>query len=136
MSERQVSQTTSSEREPGLERRILTLKAAYVVWMILGLIEAFIGLRILLKLWAADPGNAFAKFIYDVSQIFVGPFLGLTQTPAAGGMVLEISSFIAMIVYALVFWGIERLVWVIFYRPRTSAVSTTTEQSSSQRRTP
>ncbi len=134
MSNRQVSQTTTSEREPGLDRRVFTFKATYLVWMVLGLIEAFIGLRILLKLLAADPGNSFAKFIYDVSHIFVGPFLGLTQTPEAGGMVLEISSFIAMIVYALVFWGIERLVWVIFYRPRVAAVSTT-EQSSSERHT-
>jgi YggT family protein len=134
MSNRQVSQTTSSEREPGLNRRVMTFKATYVIWMILGLIEAFIGIRILLLLLAANPENPFAVFIYNVSNFFVYPFLGLTQTPSAGGMVLEIPSFIAMAVYALVFWGIERLVWVIFYRPREASVSTT-EQSSSERHT-
>jgi len=134
MSNRQVSQTTSSEREPGLDRRVFTFKATYVVWMVLGVIEAFIAIRILLLLLAANPENPFAVFVYNVSWIFVYPFLGLTQTPSAGGMVLEIPSFIAMAVYALVFWGIERLVWLIFYRPRQASVSTT-EQTSSERNT-
>jgi hypothetical protein len=33
-------------------------------------------------------------------------------------MVLEISSIIAMIVYFLIGWALERIVYVIFYRPR------------------
>jgi len=33
-------------------------------------------------------------------------------------MVLEISSIIAMIVYLLIGWALERIVYVIFYRPR------------------
>jgi hypothetical protein len=45
-------------------------------------------------------------------------------------MVLEISSLIAMLVYALVGWGFERLVWVIFYRPREAAVAVTQRTST------
>jgi hypothetical protein len=33
-------------------------------------------------------------------------------------MVLEISSIIAMIVYLLIAWALERIVYVLFYRPR------------------
>jgi hypothetical protein len=33
-------------------------------------------------------------------------------------MVLEVSSIIAMVVYLLVFWAFERIVYVLFYRPR------------------
>ena len=40
--------------------------------------------------------------------------------------VLEISSVIAMVVYALLAWVIERLVWVLFYRPRSATVNTQT----------
>jgi hypothetical protein len=40
-------------------------------------------------------------------------------------MVLELTSFIAMLVYGLVGWGVERLMWVIFYRPRGPSVATT-----------
>jgi hypothetical protein len=42
----------------------------------------------------------------------------LIGAPAAGGMVLEISSVIAMIVYFLIAWAFERIVYVLFYRPR------------------
>jgi hypothetical protein len=135
MSERQVSQTTTSRHEPGLERRIVTFKATYIILLVLGLLEALIGLRVLLKLMAANPANPFAMLVYNVSYIFVFPFLGLTIAPAASGMVLEISSLIAMGVYALVFWAVERLVWVTLYRPREAAVDVT-QKSSSERLTP
>jgi hypothetical protein len=33
-------------------------------------------------------------------------------------MVLEISSIIAMIVYALIAWAVAKIIYVAFYRPR------------------
>ncbi|MBE2199544.1 MAG: YggT family protein [Anaerolinea sp.] len=84
----------------------------------------------MLKLIAANPESPFAAFIYNVSAIFLYPFAGLVGTPAAGGVVLELSSIIAMLVYALLAWGIERIVWVIFYRPRGYAVGITQTTTS------
>ena len=48
-----------------------------------------------------------------------------TPTPAAGGMVLEISSLFAMLIYALIAWAVERVIWLIFYRPRGPVVEVT-----------
>jgi hypothetical protein len=135
MSERQVSQTTTSRREPGLEQRIVTFKATYVIWLLLGLLEALLAFRVGLKLIGANPANPFAMLVYNFSYIFVFPFMGLTAAPAAGGMVLEISSVIAMGVYALLFWALERLVWVILYRPREAAVDVT-QRTTNERHTP
>lgn len=132
MSERQASQTTTSQREPGLEQRIFTFKATYLIWLLLGLLEALIGLRILLKLMAANPANPFAMLVYNLSYVFVFPFMGLTITPEASGMVLEISSIIAMLVYAVAGFAFERLVWLIFYRPRQATVAVTQRSSSEQ----
>ena len=120
-----VREVRTTEREPERERRIFTFKATQLIWLLLGVLEALLALRILLKLMAANPGNAFAAFLYSITDIFLLPFVGLTATPAAGGMVLELSTFIAMLVYGLVGWGVERLVWVIFYRPRGASVSVT-----------
>jgi uncharacterized protein YggT (Ycf19 family) len=120
-----VKEVRTTEREPERERRIFTFKATQLIWLLLGVLEALLALRILLKLMAANPGNAFAAFLYSITDIFLLPFVGLTVTPAAGGMVLELSTFIAMLVYGLVGWGVERLVWVIFYRPRGASVSVT-----------
>ncbi len=135
MSERQVSQTTTSQREPGLEQRIVTFKATYVIWLLAGLLEALLGFRIALKLIGANPANPFAMLVYSFSNIFVFPFQGLTATPAAGGAVLELSSLIAMVVYALLFWAFAKLVWVILYRPRQAAVDVM-QSTSSERHTP
>jgi YggT family protein len=88
-------------------------------------------LRILLKLLAANPDNQVAAFIYSVTGVFLAPFAGLTGTPAAAGMVLELSSLLAVVVYALVAWVIERLVWLIFYRPR-GPVEEVTQTTSSE----
>jgi hypothetical protein len=48
-------------------------------------------------------------------------------------MVLEISTLIAMAVYALLAYAVERVVWLIFYRPREAVVSTTRTSSSEDR---
>ena len=120
-----VKEVRTTEREPERERRIFTFKTTQLIWLFLGVLEALLALRILLKLMAANPGNAFAAFLYSVTDIFLLPFVGLTGTPAVGEMVLELTSIIAMLVYALVGWAVERLVWVIFYRPRGPSVSVT-----------
>ena len=141
MSQQRVSEVRTSQRESNEEQRIFSFKATQWIWLGLGIVEALIGLRVVLKLIAANPESPFAAFIYNVSAIFLYPFAGLVGTPAAGGVVLELSSIIAMLVYALLAWGLERIVWVIFYRPRGSAVGitqTTTSESApvSVRHTP
>ena len=135
MSERQVSEVRTSQREPGLDRRVFTFKATYIIWLLLGLLEALIAFRIMLKLIAANPANPFAMLVYNFSYLFVFPFMGLTAAPAAGGAVLELSSIIAMLVYALLGWAVERIVWVIFYRPREAAVAVT-QTTQSEHHTP
>jgi hypothetical protein len=120
------SEVRTTQKEPERERRIFTFKATQLVWWLLGILEAFLALRFVLKLIAANPANPFAVFIYGFTNLFLFPFVGLTATPAAGGMVLEISTLIAMLVYGLVGWAVERLIWVVFYRPRGPVTQTTT----------
>jgi hypothetical protein len=99
-----------------------TFKATQLIWLALGVLETLIALRVLLKLIAANPANPFAALLYAFTDLVLLPFAGLTRTPAAGGMVFEVSSLIAMVVYALAFWALERLVWVVFYRDRETHV--------------
>jgi len=111
-------EVSTTSHEAGHEQRLTTFKVTQLIWLFLGLLEAAIALRVVFKLIGVNAENAFASFLYSVTDIFVAPFASLTGAPAAGGMVLEISSVIAMIVYALVFWALERIVYVLFYRPR------------------
>jgi YggT family protein len=94
------------------------------VWLIIGVIEILIGLRVILKLIAANPDNAFANFIYGSASLFLAPFFGLTGSPAGNGMVLEIPSLIAMLVYAGIGWILVRVVQMFMDRPSTRSTST------------
>jgi hypothetical protein len=127
-----ISEVQTTQKEPERERRIFTFKATQLVWLVFGVLEAMIALRIGLKLIGANPASPIAVFIYGFTGLFLFPFAGLTPTPAAGGMVLEISSVIAMLVYALFAWGLERLIWLIFYRPRGPVVGVTHTTTSDQ----
>jgi uncharacterized protein YggT (Ycf19 family) len=107
----------TTEHQPGQGQRVATFKLTQLVWLLFSLIEAVIALRIIFKLIGVNAANPFAAFIYSVSNPFVAPFASLTGAPAAGGMVFEITSIIAMLVYVLIGWGIVRILTVLFYRP-------------------
>ena len=86
-----------------------------LLWMF-GVLISLIGLRVFLKLIGANPANFFAQFVYSFTDIFLWPFFGLTGNPSANGMVLEIPSIIAMVVYAIIAWVIAKLAWLLFFR--------------------
>jgi uncharacterized membrane protein len=114
----EYKEVKTTRHDPGQEQRFATFKATQVIWLVLGILEAMIALRVIFKLIAVNAANPFAALLYNVTDLFVAPFASLTGAPAAGGMVLEISSIIAMGVYLLIAWALERLVYVLFYRPR------------------
>ena len=121
-----VSEVQTTQKEPERERRIFTFKATQVVWLLLSIFEALLALRFVLKLIGANPASPFAVVLYGFTGLFLYPFAGLIGTPAAGGMVMEISTLIAMLVYGLIAWAVERIIFVIFYRPRGPVTQTTT----------
>jgi hypothetical protein len=108
----------TTQHEQGREQRMATFKATQMIWLLLVLLEAVIGLRVVFKLIGVNAANPFATLLYNVTNLFVAPFASLTVAPAFDGMVFEISSIIAMIVYLLMAWALERIVFVLFYRPR------------------
>jgi uncharacterized membrane protein len=108
----------TTQHESGQEQHLTTFKATQLIWLMIGLLETILALRVIFKLIAVNAANPFAALLYKVTDIFVAPFASLTGAFTFGGMVLEISSIIAMIVYLLIAWALERIVYVLFYRPR------------------
>ena len=108
----------TTEQESGQGERVATFKATQIIWLVLAILEAVLALRFIFLLIGVNGDNPFAAFLYNLTQIFVAPFLSLTGTPVAGRMVFEFPTLIAMVVYGLIAWGIERIVYLIFYRPR------------------
>jgi len=134
--ENRVSEVRTSQSEPEREQRIFTFKATQLIWLFLGILEVLIALRIGLKLIGANPDSPIVALIYGFTTLFLFPFAGMTATPSAGGMVLELSSFFAMVIYALIAWAVERIVWLIFYRPHGPVVATTQTTTSERHNTP
>ena len=114
----QYKEVRTSQHEVGQEQRVASIKATQLIWWLLGLVEAVLGLRFIFKLIGVNAANPFAAFLYKISGFIVKPFASLTGAPEAAGMVFEFSTLLAMIIYGLIGWGLERLVYVIFYRPR------------------
>ncbi|HEU5121523.1 MAG TPA: hypothetical protein VFT59_01655 [Candidatus Saccharimonadales bacterium] len=81
-----------------------------VVWYITGIIIALLALRLVLLLLAANDTAAFVNFIYSLSGIFAAPFFGIfNYQPTYGQFTFEVSTVVAIVVYALVGWGIAKL---------------------------
>jgi uncharacterized protein YggT (Ycf19 family) len=100
------------------ERQVVLRKTTRLIWWVTGVIEGLIGIRVLLRIMAANPGNPFANFIYAITDLLLWPFAGLTATPSSGGVVLEISSVIAMIIYMLLAWIVIEFLWLVMGRER------------------
>jgi len=131
-----ITEVTNSQREPEREQRIFTFKATQLIWLLFGILEAMIALRIGLKLVGANPDSPIVALIYGFTSLFLFPFEGLIGSPTFGNMVLELSSMFAMLIYGLIAWAMERIVWLIFYRPRGPVVGTTQTTTSEHHTNP
>lgn len=130
--ESEITEVKSVRREAGLSQRFFSFKATQIILLSFSVLEALIALRIILKLIGANPGNPLVALIYGVTSLFLIPFVGLVNSPTIDGMVLEISSMFAIVIYALIAVAFEKLIWLLSSRPRspvTSITETTTSES-------
>lgn len=86
----------------------------YVVYFMFGVLEVLLAFRLLLKLFGASSSSFFVRFIYSTSGIFVLPFEGIFRKWFAQGAevtsVLEPATLVALLVYAVLAWGVIKLI--------------------------
>jgi len=106
---------------PDYEREIRRTNAqwtARLIYFVFGVIEIIIGLRILLKLLAANEASIFARVVYGFTAPFLAPFQGVVNSPRArNGSTFEIPSILAILIYLLISWLIVRLLFLLLDRP-------------------
>jgi hypothetical protein len=85
-------------------------RAIRFVYMVLGIVEVLIAIRVVMKLLAANPNAGFTSFIYGITAPLVAFFQGVFPSQQTNGSVLEVSSLLAMVVWALVAWIIVRII--------------------------
>jgi uncharacterized membrane protein len=91
-------------------------KTGQLIWLFALVLEILIAFRIFLKAIAANTQAGFARFVYGVTKPFLAPFSGLISNPSISESVLEFSSLIALVVYALLFWLIIHITLLFWNR--------------------
>lgn len=84
-------------------------RGTQIVWYILGLLEAILAFRFLLKLFGANPVAGFTGFIYGISYPFAAPFLSVFKITVVQGSIFEWTTLLAMLVYLFVAMALAKL---------------------------
>lgn len=104
-------QRTSEVQNVSTETGQTQLLMARIVWFVAGALLVLLGFRFILSLLGANTSNGFAQFVYNASHPFVAPFFGLFNYQDTFGVShLEIYTLVAMAVYAVLAWGITKLI--------------------------
>ena len=82
--------------------RIYNLALPKLIQLIFFLISAVLVLRIIFRLFAANPNATFVHWVYITSGTLLEPFRGIFIPAAIGhGYVLDFTALIALLIYAL-----------------------------------
>jgi len=90
-----------------------------------GEIETLLAIRFVLRLLGANAQAGFAQLIYGVTGPLVAPFQGLFGTVQSDASVLESSTVVALLIYALVAWLVVKLAWLALGETRSATATTT-----------
>ena len=108
-----VNQTEVYEDE-NLRRASLRYWLTALISFLFGVLEVILGLRFVFRLLGANEGSDFVSSLYNFSHVFVAPFNGIFNDQTIGNRsVLELSTLVAILIYALVGWGLISLVRVM-----------------------
>jgi len=121
-----TDRTQATTHDPYAGRRAMSIKLTQAIYLIVGLIEALLLIRFVLKALDANAEVGFAQLIYSVTGPLVAPFLGLFgASPTVAGAALEPYTLLALVVYAAVGWLLARIVWLLFGETRSASVART-----------
>jgi hypothetical protein len=115
-------QTVEDTYQRQVNRRVWVTRTISSFFSVL---EVVLALRLLFRLLGANPQNSFITLLYGLSHFFVSPFNGIFNDQALGSHnVLEVSTLIAILLYALIGWGLVALAETIL-RPRLGSLERT-----------
>lgn len=117
-------------RDVAAERRMGLFQLNRILWSMLAFLEILLAIRFVLRMIAANANSGFAMLMYGITGVFVAPFNGLIGTPTSGGAALEVTTLIAMVIYALIFWGVAYVIRMVTDLPRIRSFTRTTREQT------
>lgn len=117
-----VQPVTPAPTTPVYPGPTYNVRLVMAIWFITGVVDALIGLRFLLKLLGASTASSFTTFIYGITEPLVQPFVGIFPVAAHRFYVLEPADLVAIVIYALIGWGLVTLVRILTSPRRRAAI--------------
>jgi len=114
--------TSGNSGQPVVKSPVVTKATSsqtyeYLVYYFFGALEILLAFRLILKLAGANVYSAFVGLVYGLTGIFILPFQGIFHQGYTQGLVttsvLEPSTLVALIVYAVIAWGIVKLLRIM-----------------------
>jgi uncharacterized protein YggT (Ycf19 family) len=87
-----------------------------VIYLVFGIVDALLLVRLLLKILGTNPDAPFSSFIYNLTDVLLGPFKGMLAAVVSGKTIFEPSVLIAILVYALIAWMLAKIVEIAYSR--------------------
>jgi len=84
-------------------------RGTQIISYVLGVLEAGLLARFALKLLGANPAALFTDMTYTLTEPLVIPFQSVFGVTYLQGAVFEWTTLLAALVYALIAWGVIRL---------------------------
>jgi hypothetical protein len=84
-------------------------RGTQIIWYVIGILEALLAFRFVLKLFGANSDAGFTSLVYGVTEPFALPFLNVFRVSRVEGSVFEWTTLLAMLVYWFVAMAIGKL---------------------------
>lgn len=117
-----LNNPTGKESDPVMATQVKTAATGsqtieYLTYFVFGLLEVLLAFRLIFKLAGASTTSTLVNFIYGLTEIFISPFEGIFSRGFSQGMettsILEPATLVALVVYALLSWGIVKFIHIV-----------------------
>jgi hypothetical protein len=91
-------------------------RAIEIIYLVFGIVDGLLLVRLLLKVLGTNPEAPFSSFIYGLTDFLLGPFKGMLPAYVSGKTIFEPSVLIAILIYALIAWVLAKIVEIAYLR--------------------
>ncbi len=110
-----AQQPHASKPAGSYSRSVISQKAQQLFILVYTAMSVVLAARFIFSLLGLALNSPFVTFVYQLSQPFISPFANMFGvTVQAGHSRIEFETLVALVVYALVFFGLAKLIGIIF----------------------
>lgn len=117
--------STASDRHRQMHTEVrspIEVVLSRIVYYLFGIIEVLLAFRFVFSLFGANQGAPFVNMIYGITDVLMAPFNAIFPTGQLDGSVFEWNVLVALVVYALIAWGLVGLIHVVSPREHAETV--------------